>query len=294
MAQHNMVHLIGVVQTPPTVQINDETGNPDLVILYLMVTTASRKYARWENTEKPQLVPIRVRATMEDTTIPLSKAKPNDIVYLKGVLSTRNVNKQVRCKNCETVFSVNEPDEEEEPELDENGEPKPPRPSGMLTYVTPTAVDVRSMNFDTQEAEAYLISLREMSNEVQLIGNLCADPVQWEEGRATAYQLGVNRKFYQTTDDPSIDADYPYIRSYGDQARNDIEALHMSSTVMVDGFLKMRQFKRQNVCPYCGATRTWNDLVLEAVPYSVEYLANYKTGEEREAEKQAAMEEEYE
>lgn len=283
-----MVHLIGVVQTPPTVQINDETGIPDLVMLYIMVTTASRKYARWENTEEPGLVPVRVRATLEDTAVPLSKAKPNDIVYIKGVLSTRNVNKQVRCKSCEKVFPVNVPDEDDETE-NEDGTPKPVKPSGMLTYVTPTAVDVRSMNFSTEEAEAYLIEHREMSNEIQLIGNLCADPVQWEDGRATAYQLGVNRKFYQSTDDPSIVADYPYVRSYGDQAANDIEALHMSSAVLVDGFLKMRQFKRQNVCPHCGATRTWSDLVLEAVPYSVEYLANYKTGEERAAEKQAAI-----
>lgn len=280
-----MVHLIGVVQTAPTVQLNDETKIPEMVVLYLMVTTAARKYVKWENNQTPQLVPVRVRATLEDTAIPLAKAKPNDIVFLKGVLSTRNVDKQVRCQNCGEVFSVNGNAEEDGAE-DENGQS---RASGMLTYVTPTAVDVRGMNFSAEEAEKYLISLREMSNEIQLIGNLCADPTQWENGRATAYQLGVNRKFFQRTDDPSIVADYPYIRSYGDQAANDIEALHKSSSVMIDGFLKMRQFNRQSVCPYCGATRNWADYVLEAVPYSVEYLANYKTGEERAAEKQAAI-----
>lgn len=283
-----MVHLVGVVQTKPTVQINDETGIPDMVVLYIMVTTAARKYVQWQNAAVPQLVPIRVRATLEDTAIPLSKVKPNDIVFLKGVLSTRNVNKQVRCQNCGEVFPVNEPEADE---YDEDGNPKPAKPSGMLTYVTPTAVDVRSTNFSKEEAEAYLISMREMSNEVQLLGNICADPEQWENGQATAYQLGINRKFYQRTDDPSVVADYPFIRSYGEQAANDIEALRKSSTVLVDGFLKMRQFNRSSTCPHCGANRIWADYVMEAVPYSVEYLANYKTGEERAAEKQAAIEE---
>lgn len=282
-----MVHLIGVVQNPPTVQINNETGIPDLVVAYIMVTTAARKYARWENSETPKLVPIRIRATLEDTAVPLSKAKENDLVIIKGVLSTRNVHKQLRCKNCGEVYSVNEKDDEE-PELDENGNIIPHRPTGMLTYVTPTAIEVRHTNYTKEEAEQHLIELREMSNEVQLLGNLCADPVQWEDGRATAYQLGVNRKFYQRTDDASIVADYPFVRSYGEQAMNDIEALHKSSTVLLDGFLKMRLFNRENNCPYCGATRVWQDSALEAVAYSVEYLANYKTGEERAAEKAAA------
>lgn len=287
MAYHNMVHLVGVVQTKPAVQINDETGIPDSVLLSLMVTTAARKYVSWENSSVPKLVPVRVRATLEDTAIPLSKAKEFDVVFIKGVLSTRNVNKKVRCQNCKEPFSVNEQEEE----YDEEGNLKPPKPSGLLTYVTPTAVDIRSMGFSTEdEALAYLNSLREMSNEVQLLGNLCSDPQQWENGRATAYQLGINRKFFQRTDDPSIVADYPFVRSVGDQAANDAEALHKSSTVLVDGFLKMRKFARQNVCPFCGATRTWEDNVLEVVPYSVEYIANYKTGEEREAEKQAAIE----
>lgn len=286
MAHHNIVHLVGVVQTKPIVQIDDNTGVPDAVTLYIMVTTAARKYARWENAEKPKLVPIRVRATLEETTIPLSKVKENDIVFLKGVLSTRNVNKKVRCQNCGEVFAVNAPEEEE---YDEDGNPKPPAPTGLLTYVTPTAVDVRNTNFSKEEAEAYLISVREMANEIQLLGNLCGDPQQWESGMATSYQLGINRKFFQRTDDPSIVADYPFVRSYGDQALNDYEALHKSSTVLVDGFLRMRKFNRQNTCPFCGAARTWEDYVLEAVPYSVEYIANYKTGEEREAEKQAAI-----
>lgn len=51
------------------------------------------------------------------------------------------------------------------------------------------------MNAIMNEAKQELLRHREMSNEIQVIGNLCADPVQWENGRVTSYQLGVNRNF---------------------------------------------------------------------------------------------------
>lgn len=281
MAQHNMVHLIGIIQTEPTVRVDDETGEVKEVFLYIMTTTATRKYDRSMGEVIPKLVPIRVRATLEDTAPVLARVKPNDVVVLKGVLSTRNVVKQAKCENCGEIFPVNRTTD------DQSGEEV--AAAGMLTYVTPTAVDVRKTDLTADEALAYLTSIREMSNEVQLMGNLCSDPTPWDGGRITAYQLGVNRKFFQKTDDPTINADYPYIRSYGEQAENDIEALRTSSLVLVDGFLKMRTFMRTSTCPYCGATKDWSDYTMEVVPYSVEYLANYKTGAERQAEKEAMM-----
>ena len=287
MAQHNLVHLFGVVQTEPTVRINDETQKPEEAILYLMVVTSSRKFANGNEDSQPQLTPVRIRASLPETVETVASLHENDVVVLKGVLSTKNVNKQIVCKNCGQPFSVRKPGSGE---TKENPDDEEAENNGMLTYVTPISLDVRKTNMTEEEAQKFLFKVREMSNEVQLIGNLCADPKPWEGGQATAYQLGVNRKFYQKTDDPSNNADYPFVRSYGTQAENDIEALHKGSLVLVDGFLKMRYFERSNDCPYCGTTRTWTDYCMEVVPYSVEYLANYKTGKERLAEKEAAME----
>lgn len=284
MAQHNMVHLFGVVQTEPTVRIDDETQKPQEAILYLLVVASSRKYEGSGGNPQPELTPVRIRATLPETVSTVASLHENDVVVLKGVLSTRNVNKQIVCKNCGRPYAVRS--KKKESGQENQGEDEG---NGMLTYVTPIALDVCRTHLTEEEAQKYLFQVREMSNEVQLIGNLCADPQPWEDGKVTAYQLGVNRKFYQKTDDPSVNADYPFIRSYGLQAENDIEALSKGSLVLVDGFLKMRYFDRQNTCPYCGATRSWTDYCLEVVPYSVEYLLNYKTGKQRLAEKEDAI-----
>lgn len=278
MAQHNIVHLYGTVQTEPNVTIDDETGKPIAATLYLTVTNSARKVDGVES--PPEIIPVRVRATSAETTCILAKAKLNDMVVIKGVVSTKNVIKQITCKECGQRFSANSKEDNDSSE----------EATGMITYVTPIAVDIMKSNLTEEEAMKHLLMVREMSNEVQLIGNLCADPKAWDNGKATAYQLGVNRKFYQIDDDPSIHADYPYVRAVGNQAENDIEALSKGSLVLVDGYLKMRYFDRKNVCPYCGATRTWTDYAMETVPYSVEYLANFKTGKERLAEKEAQLE----
>lgn len=288
MAQHNLVHLFGVVQTAPTVRINDETKEPEAAMLYLEVATASRRYESSNKDMWPQFAQICIRTAAPDTTAIVAGLHENDLVVLKGVVSTKNVNKQVICKNCGEAFAVREgkqKTDEFESDVEDDAA------TSMITYVTPIAIDVRKTNLTEDEAHQLLLQVREMSNEVQLIGNLCADPQSFEGGKATSYQLGVNRKYFQKYDDPSTFADYPYIRSLGVQAENDVEALHKGSLVLVDGFLKMRYFDRKSKCPYCGTIRTWTDYCMEVVPYSVEYILDYKTGKERLEEKMGKLEE---
>lgn len=288
MAQHNLVHLFGVVQTAPTVRVNDETKEPEAAMLYLEVATASRRYESSNKDMWPQFAQICVRTAAPDTTAIVASLHENDLVVLKGVVSTKNVNKQVICKNCGEAFAVREgkqKTDEFESDVEDDAA------TSMITYVTPIAIDVRKTNLTEDEAHQLLLQVREMSNEVQLIGNLCADPQSFEGGKATSYQLGVNRKYFQKYDDPSTFADYPYIRSLGVQAENDVEALHKGSLVLVDGFLKMRYFDRKSKCPYCGTIRTWTDYCMEVVPYSVEYILDYKTGKERLEEKMGKLEE---
>ena len=145
------------------------------------------------------------------------------------------------------------------------------------------------MNAIMNEAKQELLRHREMSNQIQVIGNLCADPVQWENGRVTSYQLGVNRNFFIKDDDPAVHSDFPFIRSMGMQADKDIEALKKGSLVLVDGFVRMRKFNRENVCEKCNSTKKWVDKVLEIVPYTVQYLDKYKTEKEIEEDKKTSL-----
>ena len=277
MAQHNIGHFYGMVQNKPTVTYNKETGAITSANVFIVTVTSSRRYMDGNEDDNISCEQIQLFSGVPSMARQMAELNPYDIIILKGTVNTRNIIKRVTCEKCGEKFDV-------------NGERQGKNgiATSMITFVTPIDIDVRNTELDEEEAMQILLEHREMSNEVQIIGNLCGDPVQWEGGKATSYQLGVNRNFYLRDDDPSISSDYPYVRSYGDQALNDFEALQAKSCVLVDGFLKRRKFLRTNVCPHCGEQKSWTERVLEVIPYKVEYISGYKTGKERAEEKDIA------
>lgn len=124
----------------------------------------------------------------------------------------------------------------------------------------------------------WLREMSEISNRVYIIGNVCADPVYNpidNGGRVCTYQIGVNRKLYIKEDAPDDRADFPWIKSLGDQADKDYEAIHEGSLVWIDGSIQAREgFTVEKNCEYCNATCNVKDKTMEIVPYYVEYLSN--------------------
>ena len=124
----------------------------------------------------------------------------------------------------------------------------------------------------------WLLWMAEISNRIFLIGNLCNDPSYnpiENGGRVCTYQLGINRKVFIRDDDPSVRADFPWIKSLGAQADMDYEALRKGSLVYIDGSIQAREgFVVQKTCEYCGSLCSKKDSSMEIVPYSVEYLKN--------------------
>lgn len=311
MAQHNIGHFYGVVCTNPTILKDDETGKVVTTSFHILTVTSSRQYEGANEVSMPEQNQIMIRSGVPETAMRLARVRLHDIIILKGSINTRNVPKQVTCLDCQRRFNVSEAARMMEESTEDSSTASDKRKlSGMVTFITPIDFDVRETKYGDmtididnkdldedikkeaklevrKEALQFINEHREMSNEIWVLGNLCADPVQWEDGRVTAYQLGVNRKFYLRDDDPSTASDYPYIRSMGKQADNDIDALCKGSLVLVDGFVRLRKFQRESVCPYCGAHKQWLDKVLEIIPYSVQYLSGYKTGKERLDEKNA-------
>ena len=92
--------------------------------------------------------------------------------------------------------------------------------------------------------------------------------------------ISINRKFYIKEDNPEDDADYPFVRSYNEQADINYKMLKKSSLVFIDGFLKVRPFTRNTVCPYCSTPKKIPDSNLEIVPYTTEPLQNFVSLEE--------------
>lgn len=118
----------------------------------------------------------------------------------------------------------------------------------------------------------------EISNRIYVIGNVCADPVYNpidNGGRVCTYQIGVNRKLYIKEDSPDDRADFPWVKSLGDQADKDYQAIHEGSLVWIDGSIQAREgFVIEKTCEHCGATCHIKGSAMEIVPHYVEYLAN--------------------
>lgn len=135
---------------------------------------------------------------------------------------------------------------------------------------------------ETGEKEVihWLEQNNEISNHVFIMGNLCFDPIYnpiENGGRVCSYQLGINRKVYIEEDDPGINADYPWIKSLGDQADSDKEALSEGSMVFIDGSIQARSdFVVKKVCENCGSERKVQGSAMEIIPYYVEYLRDCK------------------
>lgn len=144
---------------------------------------------------------------------------------------------------------------------------------------------VRESSTD-EEVIKWLQWMNEISNRIYIMGNLCADPVynpKSNGGRVCTYQLGINRKVYIREDDPNVRADYPFVKSLGDQADKDRDALRKGSLIFIDGSIQARDdFTMKKVCTTCNTECEVKGAAMEIVPYSVEYLHNCITSPDSE------------
>ena len=58
----------------------------------------------------------------------------------------------------------------------------------------------------------------------------------------------MNRKFRIQTDPPEIKTDYPWVKSYGENAKEDKNRLRVGSEVYIDGCLQARSVQRHAFC----------------------------------------------
>ena len=147
---------------------------------------------------------------------------------------------------------------------------------------------------DTASEKPFLLSIGEMSNWVLIIGQLVNDPVLYTEGkdgkeiRMCTFQLGLDRKMHILADGPYVYADYPYIRTFGEEAEHHSVALRRGSLVAVEGAVQQRShIPVRRVCQFCGREMELNDRTQDIVAYSVEYLNDYqKTARDMTSDKE--------
>lgn len=276
MGRQNIAFLYARVAKDPNIQINKETGEYQLGMVYLDVVRGKREIddkVNFVKHDKPMVV-TRERDLIED----IATWKENNIVLVKGVLTTSKIAKPSYCTHC----------------TDENGSPTKNITDGNFVYVTPIFVQ-KIMDCDSKaEAIEEITKKREISNQIYILGTVLKDPklITTKQGvQFTQYPIAINRKFIIRTDDPDIRTDWPIVKSYGEQARDDKTYLRYQAEVIIDGFLQARTVRRKRKCDCCGEIYTWQDKALELVPYDVEYVSGHKTKEEAEAEYEHTVEE---
>ena len=276
MARQNIVFLYSRVIKPPVVSRDPETGDYNYGMVYVDAVRGYRE------------VDDNVHFVKHDHPLVISKDKENiekiaewhenDIVFIKGVVTSKRITKGCYCPFC----------------TDSDGNPTRNEVPGNLVYVTPIYVRKLAEHDSKVEAVEDLVNNREISNQVFIIGTLLKDPklvTTKQKVQFTQYPIAINRKYTIRTDDPSIRTDWPIVKSYGEQARDDKTYLRYQAEVIIDGFMQARTVTRRCKCANCGQLYDWKDHAMELVPYDVEYVSGFRTKEEAEAEYQKSIEE---
>lgn len=260
MARINDIRLYGMVVQPPTIYKDKNTneylkGFCTLVVIggYRATGTFPEKY------NYPRILTRDPEQVAE-----MAKWKENDVIELKGSLTTKNMTKTKVCESCGE--KIKQP--------------------GTVVYVHPIFTNVRATNLTRDEAIEALKQNAEISNSALLMGVLCREPKAYVNPKnrktLTTYQLAVKRKFRIKEDPAEADVDFPWVKSYGEQGQKDIKTLKKGSVVLIDGKLQIREREVVAKCPHCEAENKWKDYSMEVVPYSVEYMRNFYSPEEIE------------
>ena len=127
------------------------------------------------------------------------------------------------------------------------------------------------------EGKYEALALAEFANNLSVIGAVCTDVIGRESGSGvslTQYQIAINRKYRVKEHDGVIKSDYPWVKSFGSQADEDLKHLRKSSQVYIAGALQTREMSRFVICENCSARLDYMESVAEIVPQDVEYLFN--------------------
>nr|WP_297765633.1 single-stranded DNA-binding protein [uncultured Butyrivibrio sp.] len=276
MGKQNIAHLYARVNKLPQINRDKDTGEYHHGMCYVDTVRGLRaieddvKFVRHDH---PLIIGFE-KAVIDQ----MMEWKENDIVMIKGTVTSKPIPKTSYCPNCK----------------DENGNPTKNQVLGQLIYITPIFTEVlRSYGDDKEAAIKDLVEHQEISNQIYELGTLIREPVLTTTKKGIQicqYPVALNRKFTIRTDDPSIRTDWPIVKSYGEKARKDKIFLKTGSEIFVDGFLQARTVHRKMKCACCGELYEWSDNSMELVAYDTEYLSGYKSREEVEAETQMKLE----
>ena len=254
MAKENTVYLYGRVLVPPNIRI-DTDGNylSGKIILHTVRRSAASKELLLQGERRWDYIAVLSKHAklIKDRMADLEEG---DMVQVKGTLCTYEKIKQFICPHCGEVTSRD----------------------GVIIYVDPIFIKRCEIGVSQEEGYRLIEDSEEISNQVKIMGTLCREPQLYENPKIKQmecdFQIASNRNRHILEDNPEKRTDYPWVKAYGKQAVDYYEALHVNSTVYIDGALQARSVKREFVCEKCGEVFEAVDSAIDIIPYNLEYL----------------------
>lgn len=273
MAKENTVFLYGQVIIKPKVYANKDG---ELTQAYFAMKTIRRSSNSTQVlANKIYLDCPIVRTRNQDLIKAVYELRLHDMVMVKGVLCTAEVDKKNICPGCGKVNIT----------------------QGNTVYINPLYIERRErgaeLGADDDErltrGLALLKERNEISNLIMVIGELCRDPDFYKDEQDhdyAQYQIAVNRRYRILEDAPTKKTDYPWVKTFGPQATEDTRRLQMHSQIYLNGALQTREITRHFTCESCGEVYNNSETVTEIVPYSTDYIKNclLPEGEEEDSE----------
>lgn len=254
MAKENTVYLYGRVLVPPNIRI-DTDGNylSGKIILHTVRRSAASKELLLQGERRWDYIAVLSKHAklIKDRMADLEEG---DMVQVKGTLCTYEKIKQFICPHCGEVTSRD----------------------GVIIYVDPIFIKRCEIGVSQEEGYRLIEDSEEISNQVKIMGTLCREPQLYENPKNKQmecdFQIASNRNRHILEDNPEKRTDYPWVKAYGKQAVDYYEALHVNSTVYIDGALQARSVKREFVCEKCGEVFEAVDSAIDIIPYNLEHL----------------------
>ena len=249
MAKENYVWLIGQVRKEPTMRYDSEQRP---IRASFVLTTIKRNIHDNAGMYSPKFDYPYIETSDPSLIEIIQSIKLYDFIEIKGTFATKNIKRGKKCPHCDHVMVE----------------------SGTLDYVEPIYIGIRAHATSNTDGADYLRQCAEVSNTLKLVGTVCQDPrfYTYENGTDYAlYNVAVNRKFF-VNGQPETSADFPWVKTYGEQATKDKGAIKKGALIYIDGALKTEKASQKVVCEECGQEYDFEQIVLIAKPYSVEYL----------------------
>lgn len=190
----------------------------------------------------------------------MAEIEEGDTMWVKGTLCTQDTKRKFVCTECGNIQQED---------------------MAVVVYIDPIHVKRGETGLDDKAAYKLIRENFEISNMVFIDGTLCREPgesayyIDQETGNEKFdFQIASNRIRRIVEDGPDKKVDYPWVKCYGSKAQEYFKALHLGSSVFIDGAIQTRDITHHAICNNCGKLMEKPGIATEIVPYHIEYLEN--------------------